>query len=204
VADDKRMVANNANGGTSLSLNAIVSGGEAGAERAALDVAISRQIPYQGYCPKGRRTEFGAIPSRYNLSETPIDETSQSLWFNVSSSDGTVIFAPPSLRRDSRPVLIVAACRRARRPYVILHSKFELETDLRMIVGFFNAYNPGTLYITGRAEATTKGLYDYVTKVLTSLSFYPRAKKPQPVPAPSSALGPSRESYPGTPIPWAR
>ena len=49
----------------------IVSGGQTGADRAALDWAIAHQIPYGGWCPKGRLAEDGIIAPCYNLIETP-------------------------------------------------------------------------------------------------------------------------------------
>lgn len=47
----------------------IISGGQAGADRAALDAAIDRNYPVAGYCPKERRAEDGRIPERYPLAE---------------------------------------------------------------------------------------------------------------------------------------
>lgn len=49
----------------------IVSGGQTGADRAALDFAIEHSIPHSGWCPKGRKAEDGTIPARYQLTETP-------------------------------------------------------------------------------------------------------------------------------------
>ena len=49
----------------------IVSGGQTGADRAALDWAIAHQIPHGGWCPKGRKAENGIIDSCYKLTETP-------------------------------------------------------------------------------------------------------------------------------------
>ncbi len=48
----------------------IVAGGQAGVDRAALDLAIEHRYPHGGYCPKGRKAEDGPIDSRYPLSET--------------------------------------------------------------------------------------------------------------------------------------
>jgi hypothetical protein len=50
----------------------IVSGGQTGVDRAALDWAIQRGIPHGGWCPRGRRAEDGRIPERYRLRETPL------------------------------------------------------------------------------------------------------------------------------------
>ena len=51
----------------------IVSGGQTGADQAALDVAIRLGIPHGGWVPKGRRTEAGALPRRYQMREMPTD-----------------------------------------------------------------------------------------------------------------------------------
>ena len=47
----------------------IISGGQTGVDRAALDIAIELGMPHGGYCPKGRRAEDGIISSKYNLIE---------------------------------------------------------------------------------------------------------------------------------------
>jgi Circularly permutated YpsA SLOG family len=49
----------------------IVSGGQTGADRTALDWAIWHDIPHGGWCPKGRKAEDGPIGSNYLLKETP-------------------------------------------------------------------------------------------------------------------------------------
>ena len=48
----------------------IVSGGQTGVDRAALDVALALDIPCGGWCPQGRRAEDGVVPTRYPLTET--------------------------------------------------------------------------------------------------------------------------------------
>ena len=50
-------------------LKKIISGGQTGADRAGLDVAIKKGIPHGGWIPKGRKTEDGTLPTKYNLSE---------------------------------------------------------------------------------------------------------------------------------------
>ena len=51
-------------------IEALVSGGQAGADRAALDVAIRHGFPHGGWCPAGRKAEDDPIGGQYNLSET--------------------------------------------------------------------------------------------------------------------------------------
>jgi hypothetical protein len=69
----------------------IVSGGQTGADRAALDWAIDHGTAHGGWCPRGRRAEDGAIPARYLLSETPSERYEERTEWNVRDSDGTVI-----------------------------------------------------------------------------------------------------------------
>ena len=52
----------------------IISGGQTGADQAALDVAVKYNIPYGGWIPRGRRTEAGPLPSRYRLSVMPTND----------------------------------------------------------------------------------------------------------------------------------
>ena len=70
----------------------IISGGQTGVDRAALDVAIAMGIPHGGWCPKGRRAEDGTIPARYHLAETRSAAYRQRTEWNVRDSEGTVIF----------------------------------------------------------------------------------------------------------------
>ena len=52
-------------------VNKIISGGQTGADQAALDVAIKLGIPHGGWIPKGRKTESGPLPDKYLLQEMP-------------------------------------------------------------------------------------------------------------------------------------
>ena len=52
----------------------IISGGQTGVDRGALDAAIALGIPHGGWCPRGRRAEDGRIPDRYEVSETDSPE----------------------------------------------------------------------------------------------------------------------------------
>lgn len=69
----------------------IISGGQTGVDRAALDWAIDSRIPHGGWCPKGRKAEDGVIPGRYGLQETPRRNYRQRTRWNVRDSDATLI-----------------------------------------------------------------------------------------------------------------
>ena len=76
----------------------IVSGGQTGVDRAALDAAMALGLPVGGWCPKGRRAEDGVIDPRYPLIETPDEQYAQRTAWNVRDSDGTLVllFDKPS------------------------------------------------------------------------------------------------------------
>jgi len=61
----------------SRTIEKIISGGQTGADRAALDFAIEHGLPHGGWCPKGRRAEDGTIPDHYQLKETPSEDYQQ-------------------------------------------------------------------------------------------------------------------------------
>jgi hypothetical protein len=75
----------------------IISGGQTGVDRAALDVAMELGIECGGWCPKGRRAEGRPIPKRYPLKETPSTAYPQRTKRNVSDSDATLVLTlrPP-------------------------------------------------------------------------------------------------------------
>jgi hypothetical protein len=72
-------------------LEKIISGGQTGVDRAALDWAIDQGIAHGGWCPKDRRAEDGVIPERYDLQETPRRRYDQRTRWNVRDADATLI-----------------------------------------------------------------------------------------------------------------
>jgi len=76
----------------SLLIKKLISGGQTGADRAGLDVAIRWAFPHGGWCPKGRKAEDGIIGGHYQLLETPSASYLQRTEWNVRDSDATVIF----------------------------------------------------------------------------------------------------------------
>ena len=82
-------------------LKKIISGGQTGADRAALDFAIKQKIPHGGWVPKGRLAEDGPLPKKYKLTEMPTDSYQERTEQNVIDSDGTVIISHGKLTGGS-------------------------------------------------------------------------------------------------------
>ncbi len=74
-------------------LKKIISGGQTGADQAALDAAIRMGIPHGGWIPKGRKTEAGPLSEAYQLKEMPTDSYAERTEQNVVDSDGTLIIS---------------------------------------------------------------------------------------------------------------
>ena len=71
----------------------IISGGQTGADRAALDFAIEHALPHGGWCPRGRLAEDGPIDLQYKLCETESHKYSKRTKQNIRDSDATVVFS---------------------------------------------------------------------------------------------------------------
>ncbi|MBT8358098.1 MAG: hypothetical protein HKO79_05910 [Desulfobacterales bacterium] len=86
----------------------IISGGQTGADQAAIDLAIKLGIPYGGWLPKGRKTEKGPLPEKYLLQELPERSYSKRTQKNVIDSDGTLIVSHGELTGGSELTRITA------------------------------------------------------------------------------------------------
>jgi hypothetical protein len=99
-----------------------VSGGQTGADRAALDFALEFGLDHGGWCPRGRRAEDGVIDERYKLQETSSSRYDQRTRWNVRDSDATVVF---SMAREvsGGTALTLAIAEQQRKPYLHLSSE---------------------------------------------------------------------------------
>lgn len=87
----------------------IISGGQTGVDRAALDAAIELSIPHGGWLPKGRKTEDGPLPEHYLLQEMSSASYQDRTVRNVMDSDGTLIISRGTLTGGSALTQTAAA-----------------------------------------------------------------------------------------------
>ena len=99
-------------------LKKIVSGGQTGADRGALDAALARGFPCGGYCPAGRRAEDGPIPDRYPLEELAARSYKARTRRNVDFSDATLIVAAEPLTGGTR--LTADHAEKTGRPWMVV------------------------------------------------------------------------------------
>jgi hypothetical protein len=108
----------------------IIPGAQSGVDRAALDFALKFNIPHGGWIPKGRITEDGPLPEKYQLQEMPTASYPARTEQNVIDSDGTLIFSrgKPTGGTDYT------------RKMVLKHKKKLVHIDLKLQTSYDAAY----------------------------------------------------------------
>ena len=145
----------------------IVSGGQTGVDRAALDVALQHHIPCGGWCPKGRCAEDGTIPDYYPLSETTSSEYAERTEWNVRDSDGTLVltWGPPTW--GTAYTIELAQC--YRRPYYVVDLIDEPSATVINVQSWLRQYDIHKLNVAGPRASKTPGIYNLAYQYLESL-----------------------------------
>ena len=133
----------------------IVSGGQAGVDRAALDVAMERGIPCGGWCPAGRRAEDGAIDTRYPLRETPSADPAQRTEWNVREADGTVVLITSAISLGTELTRQIA--RRLGRPVYL--GRLDALPDRDAFRRWLQTHKIRTLNVAGPRDSESPGVY---------------------------------------------
>lgn len=146
---------------------ALRSGGQSGADRAALDFARAVGIPYGGYCPKNRRSEDGSIPPEYNLTETWSSDYRERTELNVQHSDGTVVFTDGPLKKESGSFLTVKFCQKHHRPHLAVDLALASPEDAaKFLKAFVRGEEIKILNVAGSRASQAPKIYDKVMQVL--------------------------------------
>jgi hypothetical protein len=151
----------------------LVSGGQTGADRAGLDVAIRWNFPYGGWCPKGRRAEDGAIGGQYLLTETPSSNYLQRTEWNVRDTDGTVVFTLAKVLSGGSARTIKFARMHKKPTLHISFGKFyEPAAELQR---FVVEHKIKVLNIAGSRESKEPGLWQKTYECIERAFFWDRA-----------------------------
>jgi hypothetical protein len=147
-------------------LEKIISGGQTGVDRAALDIAIELNITHGGWCPKGCKAEDGVIPAKYHLQETPSDRYSERTEWNVRDSDGTLIIIK-NLPPTGGTKLTIDKALKLKKPCFILDLSKEPQIDDFII--WITTNHIRTLNVAGSRESQNPGIYNMACVVLRKL-----------------------------------
>jgi hypothetical protein len=152
----------------------IVSGGQSGADRAALDWAIANEMPHGGWCPHGRRAEDGRIADSYQLEETPGDGYRVRTKWNVRDSDATAIFSMAG-ELTGGSLLTLGLARQLNRPFLHL-SRDKSRDPSGELLAFIEESGVSILNIAGPRESNEPDVAGFVTAVLdTALGGKPKS-----------------------------
>ena len=148
-----------------MRLQKIVSGGQTGVDRAALDAALTHDVAVGGWCPQNRRAEDGRIPDRYPLDETPSDAYEQRTTWNVRDSDGTLIITDGTL--EGGTALTREEAKRQGRP--VLHVQLDDPVPIEMIRAWGEEHDVRVLNVAGPRASEAAGIYDGARNILDQL-----------------------------------
>ena len=146
----------------------VISGGQTGADQAALDTAIALGIPHGGWVPKGRKTENGVLPDKYRLKEMPTSSYTKRTEQNVIDSEGTLIISLGPLTGGSELTHKTA----------MLHDRPCLHIDLgvldphkavKTVRSWIARHGIKVLNIAGPRASETPNIYDMTAKLLKAI-----------------------------------
>ncbi len=147
----------------------IISGGQTGVDRAALEWALRNNRAHGGWCPKGRKAEDGVIPSRFHLKETRSENNSVRTRRNVRDSDGTVLFSR-NAELSGGTKATAGFARELGKPLLHLVSAEGIDDAASQLKAFVGDQAIVVLNVAGPRESEESGLGQFVQAVL-SLAF---------------------------------
>lgn len=147
----------------------INSGGQTGAERAALDWAVANDIPCGGWCSKERKTEDVKISEYYSLQETATGGFLERTKKNVMDADGTAVFTMAvRLGRGSR--LTVKLAKRHIKPWLHIHSR--TQQPALLLTSFIQGHRIRRLNVAGSRASKEPTICHFVREVLTQTASF--------------------------------
>jgi predicted Rossmann fold nucleotide-binding protein DprA/Smf involved in DNA uptake len=145
-------------------ISKIVSGGQTGADRAALDFAIANGIAHGGWCPKGRKAEDGKIAGCYDLQETPSADYPQRTEWNVRDSDGTVVISIGKIGGGSLKTVRLAE--KLKKPVLHLSREKDANAAGEKLAKWIEQNRISVLNVAGPRASKEPGVGEFVKKVL--------------------------------------
>jgi hypothetical protein len=148
----------------------IISGGQTGADRAALDAAIKLKLPYGGWLPRGRKTENGPLPAHYNLKELDSENYRTRTEQNVIAGDGTLIVSFGPLTGGS--ALTESLSIKHDHPCLILNlALISLDEAVDAVEKWIQRYEIAIMNVAGPRASGEPRIYDAVYKLLLQINW---------------------------------
>lgn len=135
----------------------IISGGQSGVDRAALDFARKNKIKCGGWCPKGRKAEDGIIDEKYPLNETTDTSYETRTKRNVRDSDGTLILYITAMDAGTRLTFNLAQERN--KPVLAIDLSENKDASLQKVHNWIHFNHLEVLNIAGPRESNSQGIY---------------------------------------------
>lgn len=155
----------------------IVSGGQTGAESAALDWAIEHGVDYGGFCPRGRPAAGGPLPEKYRLTETASGSPLISAERNVRGGEATLICTcKPGMNTDSRRIEGLSL--KHRKPVLHVWRATPMAWTIRAVRAFVRDYRVTVLHVTGTRRSKEPAVLDFVREVLDGIVQRPADDAP--------------------------
>ena len=148
-----------------MMISRVVSGGQTGVDRAALDAALELGLPCGGWCPKGRLAEDGAIDARYPLKDAPSEDYAQRTEWNIRDSDGTLVLNRGPLAGGTAQTVEIAA--RLQKPHLMVDLERPLACEI--IHAWLRANRIGVLNVAGPRESKAPGISAQAHQFLRAL-----------------------------------
>jgi hypothetical protein len=143
----------------------IVSGGQTGVDRAALDAAMAFGLECGGWVPRGRRAEDGRLPERYPMREARRNSYRERTRLNVRDSDGTLILTHgPALGRTG---LTAVFAQQLGKPCLLLD--LDIDPDTAVICDWLRQHRIRVLNVAGPRESTCPGIHMQTMVLLEAL-----------------------------------
>lgn len=152
----------------------IVSGGQTGVDRAALDAALRLGLNCGGWVPRGRRAEDGPIPAEYPMREMKSSAYEARTRQNVIDSDATLILTRGEPMGGTAETLVIA--QDLKKPYHIVDLK-RTHSPLAAL-RWLEAKKPTILNVAGPRESSAPGIYEEALSVLSHLLQLAEGSKP--------------------------
>ena len=149
-------------------LEKIISGGQTGADIAAIDAAIASNFPYGGWLPKGRKTEKGSLSMHYQMQEMTTGGYPKRTEKNIKESDGTVIFTHQNLTGGSK--LAGDLAERLGKPWLHINfNKTDSNKVISLLSGWIKKNKINVLNVAGSRASKDVDIYDKVFLAINNI-----------------------------------